>query len=143
MPGNGLRVWLLKKCGYDIGHHVYIGEDLIVIDDLADSTVSLLIGDRASIAARVTFILYSAPNESRIRDYVTTKKGKIVVKQDAWIGTGAVIAPNVEIGEGAIVGANSFVGHDVPPYTFVGGVPATKIKTVDVPWLTEPGRVEQ
>lgn len=143
VPGNRLRVWLLRRCGYDIGHDVYVGEDLIVIDDLADPTVSLFIGDRASIAARVTFVLYSAPNESRIRNHIVTKKGRIIISQDAWIGTGAVIAPDVKIGEGAIVGANSFVNHDVPAYTFVGGVPARKIKTLSVPWNTEGDRVSK
>ena len=41
---------------------------------------------------------------------------------------------NVTIGEGAVVGANSVVTKDVPPYTIVGGVPAHRIKEVNVPW---------
>ena len=69
---------------------------------------------------------------------MNARKGKIVVKQDAWIGTGVVVAPDVEIGEGAIVGANSFVNQNVPAYSFVGGVPARKIKTFAVPWHDGP-----
>ena len=48
--------------------------------------------------------------------------------------TGAVILPDVTVGEGAVVGANSVVTRDVAPYTVVGGVPAHHIKEVDVPW---------
>jgi acetyltransferase-like isoleucine patch superfamily enzyme len=137
LPGNAIRVRLLKACGYRIGKNVYIGEDLIIIDDLADPACRLSIGDRASLAPRITLVMHSAPNESRIRNYIKEQKGTIVIKQDAWIGSGAVIAPNIEIGEGAIVGANSFVDRNVPDYVFVGGVPARVIKTVKVPWREE------
>ena len=129
-----MRIWLYKKCNYEIGRDVYIGEDLIIVDVLKDMSANLIIGDRVSISPRVTFVLHSAPNWSKIRNYGYDKKGRIVIKNDAWIGTGAVILPGVEIGEGAIVGANSVVTKNVPDYTVVGGAPAKKIKTVNVPW---------
>jgi acetyltransferase-like isoleucine patch superfamily enzyme len=134
MPGNAIRVWLFRRCGYEIGEQVYIGEDLIIIDDLEGSQTKLSIGDRASISPRVTFVLHSAPNSSRIRPYVNERIGTVTVGKDAWIGAGAVILPNVEIGEGAVVGSASVVTKNVSPYTVVGGVPARVIKTVDVPW---------
>ena len=134
LPGCGLRIRLLRMCGYVIGNSVYIGEDIIIIDDLGDTQFNLSIGDRASISPRVTFVLHTQPNESRIVPYVNSHKGSITVDSDAWIGTGAVILPNVTIGEGAVVGANSVVTKNVAPYTVVGGVPAHKIKEVNVPW---------
>lgn len=134
LPGNTMRVWLYKKCNYKIGKNVYIGEDIIIIDDLKDPSTYLIIEDRVAISPRVTFVLYSAPNWSRIRNFVNSKKGKIVIKKDAWIGTGVVILPGIEIGEGAVIGANSVVTRNVPGYTVVGGVPAKEIKTVNVPW---------
>jgi acetyltransferase-like isoleucine patch superfamily enzyme len=133
-PGNSLRRWLFRKCNYTIGKGVYMGQDIIVIDVLDDRSAALIIGDRVSISPRVTFVVHSAPNWSKIRNYGYEKKGRIVIKNDAWIGTGAVILPGIEIGEGAIVGANSVVTKNVPDYTVVGGVPAKKIKTVEVPW---------
>jgi maltose O-acetyltransferase len=136
IPGRGVRVSLLRMCGYIVGDSVYIGEDFIIIDDLSDgkSEFNLSIGDRAAISPRVTFVMHTQPNESRIVPYVNSYKGSITVCADAWIGTGAVILPNVTIGEGAVVGANSVVTRSVPPYTVVGGVPAHKIKDVNVPW---------
>ncbi len=136
LPGAGLRIRLLRKCGYVIGNRAYIGEDIIIIDDLGDAQLqfNLTIGDRASISPRVTLIMHSQPNESRIVPFVNSHKGFISIESDAWIGTGAVILPNVTIGEGAVVGANSVVTKNVAPYTVVGGVPAHFIKEVNVPW---------
>ncbi len=136
IPGRYVRIRLLRMCGYIIGELVYIGEDFIIIDDLGEtkSEFNLTIGDRAAISPRVTFVLHTQPNDSRIVPYVHSYKGSITVCADAWIGTGAVILPNVTIGEGAVVGANSVVTKNVPPYTVVGGVPAHKIKDVKVPW---------
>jgi acetyltransferase-like isoleucine patch superfamily enzyme len=132
LPGNALRVRLLRMCNYMIGKDVYVGEDLIIIDDLSDPATCLIIEDRTAISPRVTFVLHSAPNESRIRK-LFEKKGRIVVRQDAWIGTGAVILPDIEIGEGAIVGSNSVVTRNVPNYTVVAGAPARVIKTFNAP----------
>ena len=131
-PGRGFRIWLLKKCHYKIGNKVYIGEDLIIIDDLFDPEINLIIGDRAAISPRVTLILHTQPNLSNIADFVNSRKGKIVIASDAWIGTGAVIMPDVQIGQGAVVGANSVVTKDVLPYTIVGGIPAKKIKEIQM-----------
>lgn len=140
VPGNSLRLFLLRKCNYQIGKDVYIGEDLIIIDELEDPTTMLIIEDRVAISPRVTLVIHSAPNESRIRPYIREQKGRIIIRQDAWIGTGAVIMPNVEVGEGSIVGSNAVVTKNVPDYTVVAGVPAKIIKYVDVPWL--PGKTQ-
>ncbi len=134
MPGCGIRIRLLRMCGYRIGKEVYIGEDIIIIDDLGGGQFNLTIGDRVAISPRVTFVLHTQPNESRIAPYANSHQGSITVEADAWIGTGAVILPGITIGEGAVVGANSVVTRDVPRYTVVGGVPAHRIKDVKVPW---------
>jgi len=132
IPGNGVRIFLLRQCGYDIGKEVYIGEDIVIIDDMKDPVNYLTIGDRVAISPRVTFVIHSRPNWSRIADVVNSKKEPIKIKEDAWIGTGAVLLPGVEIGRGAVVGANSVVTQNVPDYTVVGGVPAHKIKKVPI-----------
>ena len=135
--GYKLRIWLLRKCNYYIGEGVFIGEDLIIIDDIEDMSTNLVIEDRVAISPRVILVLYAIPNWSRITDFVSSKKGKIIIEKDAWIGTGAVVLPGVRIGEGAVVGANSVVRKDVPPYTVVGGVPARELTKVSTPWIAE------
>ena len=48
----------------------------------------------------------------------------VVVSDDVWIGTRAIILKGVTIGRGAVVAAGAIVTRDVPPYAVVAGVPA-------------------
>jgi acetyltransferase-like isoleucine patch superfamily enzyme len=52
----------------------------------------------------------------------------VVIEDDVWIGTRAIILHGVTIGRGAIIGAGAVVTKNVPPYAIVGGVPAKIIK---------------
>jgi putative colanic acid biosynthesis acetyltransferase WcaF len=54
--------------------------------------------------------------------------GPIVVGEDAFVGTHALVLPGVVIGEGAVVGAGSVVTKDVPAWMIVAGNPARPIK---------------
>ena len=133
MPSYQLRAAMLRWCGYKVGRDVYIGEDLIIIDEPSDRGF-VLIGDRVAISPRVTLVVSSRPNFSRIAPYAPVKHGPIIIESDAWLGTGVAVLPNITIGEGAIIGANAVVIKDVKPYTIVGGIPAREIRRVLVPW---------
>jgi acetyltransferase-like isoleucine patch superfamily enzyme len=50
--------------------------------------------------------------------------GPVVIGEDCWICSHAVILMGVTIGDGAVVAAGSVVNSDVPPYAIVAGVPA-------------------
>lgn len=128
-PANSLRISMLRLSGYLVGNQVYVGEGFLVIDKLQDRG-NLIIGNRVSIAPRVICITASDPNNSKIAQFVTCKHGKIKIQNDAWIGAGSILMPNVTIGEGAVVGAGSVVIRNVDPYTVVVGVPARKIKSI-------------
>ncbi len=129
VPGAGLRVALLRACGFRIGKDVYIAEDLIVTEVLEDHSEKLVIGDRVAIGPRVTLITSSDPNNSVLgKPPFRPVRGRIVLKSDAWIGAGAIILPNVTIGERAIVGAGAVVTRDVPDDTVVAGVPARPLR---------------
>lgn len=54
-------------------------------------------------------------------------RGRVVIEKDAFIGTNAVIHPNVNIGEGAIIGSCSLVNNDIEPWSINVGVPCKKI----------------
>jgi acetyltransferase-like isoleucine patch superfamily enzyme len=54
--------------------------------------------------------------------------GKIIIKDDVWIGAHAVILPGTILGKGSIVGSNAVVNINVNQYEIVGGVPAKTIK---------------
>lgn len=50
------------------------------------------------------------------------------IGHDTWVGHGAVIRPEVRIGDGAVVASMAVVTKDVAPYTVVAGIPAKPIK---------------
>lgn len=56
----------------------------------------------------------------------------VVIGKNVWIGANVTILPGVTIGDGAIIAAGAVVNKDVEKNTIVGGVPAKKIKEVDL-----------
>lgn len=103
---------------------------------------TLRVGSFTSIASGVQIFL---GGEHRI-DWVTTfpfnklweegknipghprTKGDILIGNDVWIATEAIIMSGVTIGDGAVIGARAVVTKDVPPYSIVAGNPAIMIK---------------
>lgn len=59
---------------------------------------------------------------------ISNENPKIVIGNDVWIATNAVILPGVTIGDGAVIGAGAIVTKDIPPYAVAVGVPARVIK---------------
>lgn len=54
----------------------------------------------------------------------------VTIEKGSWVGLGAIILPGVTIGYGSVVAAGAVVTKNIPPNSFVGGVPATVIKTL-------------
>lgn len=53
--------------------------------------------------------------------------GKIDIRDNVFIGFGAIVLPGVTIGPNALVAAGAVVNADVPPDSVVAGVPAKRI----------------
>ena len=94
----------------------------------SDDSCELEIGDRVSIGPRVSLILSSDANHSSLNDIFPPIRGKICISNDAWIGAGVIILPNVNIGSRAVLAAGAVVNSSVDENTMVGGVPAKLIK---------------
>jgi len=57
--------------------------------------------------------------------------GKIDLRDNVFIGHGAIVLPGVTIGPNAIVAAGSVVSRDVPPNSIVAGMPARRVGDLD------------
>lgn len=64
---------------------------------------------------------------SHIRD-ATGSNGDVIIGNDCWICSKAMILSGLTIGDGAIVAAGAVVTKDVPAYAVVGGNPARLIR---------------
>lgn len=89
-----------------------------------DSRGQILIGNNVSISPECVLITGSHSVNSRDFDYIT---GTIIINDYVWLGTRALILPNIEIGKGAVICAGAVVTKNVKPYTIVAGVPAKEI----------------
>jgi len=59
--------------------------------------------------------------------YAKLTRADCVIHNDVWIGASCIIRRGVTIGTGAVIGANSFVNHDVEPFSIIAGSPARHI----------------
>src|SRR5438477_1666148 len=104
--------------GVHIGQNVWIGNDAMIETSRPDVVT---VGDGAAVQIRATIIRYFHEQED------------VVIEEDATVGVGAIVLPNVTIGRRSIVIAGSVVTKSVPPKTMVQGNPARPIAIVEVP----------
>lgn len=104
-----------------------------------DGPEKLIVGNYCSVAPGVWFLVSGEHKLHSIStfpfkvkcfgyEHEAGSRGDIVIKDDVWIGTNAIICSGVTIGQGAVVAAGSVVTKDVEPYSIVGGNPAHFIK---------------
>jgi acetyltransferase-like isoleucine patch superfamily enzyme len=52
----------------------------------------------------------------------------VVIEDDVWLGTNALVLPGMTVHRGAVIGAGAVVSRDVPPYAIAAGVPARVVR---------------
>lgn len=92
-----------------VGKNVLFGEDVKV---LTGKHMNI----EEAVAARTD--LHHVPEDGR----------DILIEEGCYIGSGAIIVGPVVVGNHAVIGAGAVVTKDVPPYTFVAGVPAKFVR---------------
>jgi len=120
LPGSmSLRVSLHKARGVKFHGSAFISSDVYIDDGHPEY---LEIGNEVSIGVRAVIITH-------MREHVS----RTVIEDEVFVGANATLLPGVRIGRGSVVAAGSTVVDDVPPYTFVAGVPARPIRKVTKP----------
>jgi GT2 family glycosyltransferase/acetyltransferase-like isoleucine patch superfamily enzyme len=96
--------------------------------------VHIAVKQRVSIGKNVRIAPYVLIMDADFHDIAdTSNEGKskpIVIEDNVWIASRAIILKGVTIGKGAVVASGAVVTKDVPAYTVVGGSPARIIKVL-------------
>lgn len=115
---------------------VIIGEGPRFADlpDFGSEPYLVSLGNRVTISCDVVFITHDGAtwlfrDQPKYKNVI--KFGKIVVKDNCFIGARVTILPGVTIGPNSIVAVGSVVTKDVMPNSVYGGVPAKYICTLD------------
>lgn len=90
------------------------------------------LGDNVFISVDASFVCHDGSTLPFRKDIPDLElAGEIVVGDNVFIGTRALILPGVSIGSNCIIGANSVITKDVPDNTVVAGNPGRVIKSID------------
>jgi acetyltransferase-like isoleucine patch superfamily enzyme len=131
MHGSILHVYNFRSMPHS---GIWIGKGSLVGEyNVIRGQGGVHIGDRVYTSPFVQIIAVNhvfADPETPFVDQGITAVG-IQIKDDVWIGSGAIITDGVTIGEGAVIAAGAVVTKDVDPHTVVGGVPAKLLKVID------------
>lgn len=109
-----------------LGSDVSLGLGALLMADRA----RIRIGSKVMFGPHVTIIAgnHNTDVVGRAMFDVHAKRERddigVIIEDDVWIGSRAVILDGVTIGRGAIVGAGAVVTKNIPPYSLVVGSPA-------------------
>ena len=134
------RTWLASKIFLKAGKHIKVGRNTrfgsgvnVQIGSYTGLNTNCWFGNDTIIGNDVMFgpevtILSGSHHFERtdipMREQGATPRKPVVIGDDVWIGTRAIILPGIRIGSHSIIGAGSVVTKDVPEYAIVAGNPA-------------------
>lgn len=123
-----LHIWNFKNIphsGIKIGSHCSIGQFCLI-----HGHGGVKIGNHVMLAPQV--IIDPGEHKRNLLNIPMIHQGNVfkgvVIEDDVWIGSGAIILNGVRIGKGSIIGAGSIVNKNVPAYVVAAGCPAKIIK---------------
>lgn len=131
----GENVKFFPRNSYFSYANIAIGNDVYIGPGAFFSTIKLIsIGNKVMFGPNVT-IIGGDHNITKIGKFMYDVEDKldendqpVLIGNDVWIGTGAIILKGVTVGEGSVVAAGSLITKNVEPYSIVAGIPAKKIK---------------
>ena len=126
-PFNSFRVKCHKWRGVHIGNNVMIGLKVTLDHSYPEM---IYIEDDVSLAGNNYILTHSNPYPhcSKVFDSYTAP---VVIKKGAWLGIGAMVLPEVTVGEYSVIAAGSVVTKSVPDKVIAGGMPAKVLKNIE------------
>ena len=132
---RGLRIWLYRQMGVNIGENCvvemfcYLDDqfpELIFFEDHSGPSRHVIIICHDDVAAKAD------QNEGTTIDFEARHGfvSPVRLRKYSGIGSGSILLPGITVGEGAMIGAGAVVTKDVPPYSVAVGVPARVVKSL-------------
>ena len=153
--GNNVKISSIGSQGYYFGNNFSI-RDFSIIDSfgsLKNESCKLVIGDNVGISE---YCYFAVRGDISIGDNVIFGPGvkiftenhsfklfekvfrlqkeirnKVIIGNNVWIGSNAIILPGVTIEDNAVIAAGSVVNKNITTGTLHGGIPAKKIKILN------------
>ena len=122
---RGIIPWYYKLMGVTIHGTVFISHHASI-----DTTYrgSVTIHDGCYITRDAKLIAHDHSIYRLRRFEEDNGRGRIVLRENVFVGSGAIILRNVTVGENSIIAAGAVVTKDVPKNVIVGGNPARVIR---------------
>lgn len=118
---DGGRIEIGNNVG--ISHAILCAREEIIIED------NVLLGGGVKIYDNDFHSVEYSNRMSRPDTHI--RRGKILIKEGAFIGAHSIILKNVTIGKRSVIGAGSVVTKDVPDGEIWAGNPATKCGLIE------------
>lgn len=119
-------------CGVEIGRYCSFGENVQIGRQNHPmhwlSTSPFLYLNNKDILDVDTVFDNSILTATPIYPEPATQLKKTIIKNDVWIGHGAIINAGITIENGAVIAAGAVVTKDIPAYAIVGGNPAKLLR---------------
>ncbi|MBF4518058.1 acyltransferase [Flavobacterium sp. ANB] len=121
---------IIKTCMHSAV--IQIGNNVGVSGATISSTAAITIGNNVLIGSGVLITDNDAHsvNPKFRKDKSKIMSLPIIIEDDVFIGTRAIVLKGVTIGQGALIGAGSVVSKNVEAFAIVAGNPAKKIGDV-------------
>ena len=123
LNSHGKNTWIEPPLRMDYGCHTSVGDNFYMnFDGIILDVCDVTIGDNVLIGPRVSIVppmhpLVAEERKTRVVNgkYKDSEYGKpIVIGNNVWIATGAIICGGVTIGDDVVIGAGSVVTRDIP-----------------------------
>lgn len=124
---------IMYKQFFDVGDNVWIG-----YYSLIDSSNGVKIGNNVQTGSHIAIFSHSSHYSIRLlgNNYLTFDerlgyvKGKVIIGDYTFIGSGSIIFPNITIGRGCLIKAGTVVTKSFPDYSIISGNPAIQVGTI-------------